>query len=75
MDRHEAFCGWFHACVGVALGTMAGYNALRWVETRKPRNAVNAAIYTAGVVYELRNTRLHWQAEPDVEPEMLGIGA
>ena len=75
MDRHEEFCGWFHAVMAVGLGAMSGYNALRWTTTRKRRNAVNAVLYAGAVAYELHNTRLHWQAEPDIEPEMLGIGA
>lgn len=73
MDRDQGFCGWFHAVMAVGLGAMAGYNALQWTTTHKPRNAVNAALYLAGVGYELHNTRLHWQADP--APEMLGIGA
>jgi hypothetical protein len=74
-ERGEAFCGWFHAVVAVALGAMSGYNALRWAETKKPRNAFNAVLYAGAVAYELHNTRLHWQAGTDDEPEMLGIGA
>jgi hypothetical protein len=80
MERSEAFCGWVHAVTAVLCGAMSGYNALRWTQNRKGRNAFNAALYLGGVAYELHNTRLHWAAtEPTVTATeydvMLGIGA
>lgn len=57
----DTFRGGVHCAAGALASMMAGYNAMRYVERREPRNAVNAVIYGALVCFEAWNTYGHWR--------------
>ena len=62
-----------HQLSGLLAFTVAMHNTLRFVETKRPRNAINAVASFLYCALELANTREHM---PPPEPEvMLGIGA
>lgn len=62
MNAGEMVRGSFHAVTGCLLFAMAGWNGMMFTESKRPRHAVNAALYLVGTGYELYNTWLHWRA-------------
>ena len=60
----ERFKGWFHAGLAVIFAIPLGYNLMRLAVSRKPRHAINVALYSAAVAWELAQVRHHWRGTP-----------
>ena len=54
------FKGGWHAFIAVASGTTCAYNVMRFMVTRKPRNAVNAVLHAGLTWWELLQAKHHW---------------
>lgn len=60
----DEFKGWWHVSVGAALTVQAAYNLMRFLATKRPRNAVNVMIYVPGAVWEFMQARYHFGKRP-----------
>ena len=57
----EGFKASIHLATGLLSGLMAAYNFAAWLRRRERHLAVNAALYTAGVVWEAQHTAHHFR--------------
>lgn len=57
----EALKGAVHALGGVLAATMAAYNVTAWCYRREPHLGINAVVYTLAVLWEIKQTRHHFE--------------
>jgi hypothetical protein len=56
----EALKGAVHALGGVLAATMAAYNIAAWYYRREPHLRVNAVVYSLAVLWEVKQTKHHF---------------
>lgn len=78
----ETFRGAIHDVSALLAFSVALYNLMRFTETKRPRNALNALCSLAYCALELQNAKEHIPRSgmnlptPDLDPALhLGIGA
>ena len=57
----DDFKGWWHQAMAVSFGAMAVYNVMRFLATRRRRNAVNVALYVPLAIYESTQAHYHFR--------------
>lgn len=58
--NEDTFKGWYHMGIGLLVGVAAIYNVMRLCATRERRNALNIALYTPLMMYEIHQAQHHW---------------